>query len=313
MSTEKVEKEIKQINFRIDQASADAFRSFCTAHGMNQAQGFDHLLQVLELNNAKTTTPGRAVEIENFERLTKDLLAAYLTSIELSNTAEARVLERFKADLQRKDRTIDELREKAERMAVEKKEISESIAAITDERDRIQEKASHMEQAMEAAQKSSSDQEQLNHVLKSQLEELQTRVVRYDEVVQLNADLKSKIEHLESRQNELSHQLEMEISTRKACEKQTDKLTAAIKDLERAATDHKVQTADLQRQLKEKDAESQNLLQQARMQADLELERAVVAKEREMQDELRKSDRENARLLAELEHLRSALEKKSAN
>ena len=86
MSTEKNEKEIRQVNFRIDQASADAFRSFCTANGMNQAQGFDHLIQVLELNNAKAATPGRAVEIENFERLTKDLLAAYLTSLELGNT-----------------------------------------------------------------------------------------------------------------------------------------------------------------------------------------------------------------------------------
>ena len=113
MSTEKNEKEIRQVNFRIDQASADAFRSFCTANGMNQAQGFDHLIQVLELNNAKAATPGRAVEIENFERLTKDLLAAYLTSLELGNTTEARVAERFKTDLQRKDRTIDELREKA--------------------------------------------------------------------------------------------------------------------------------------------------------------------------------------------------------
>ena len=35
MSTEKNEKEIRQVNFRIDQASADAFRSFCTANGMN--------------------------------------------------------------------------------------------------------------------------------------------------------------------------------------------------------------------------------------------------------------------------------------
>ena len=49
MSTEKNEKEIRQVNFRIDQASADAFRSFCTANGMNQAQGFDHLIQAITL------------------------------------------------------------------------------------------------------------------------------------------------------------------------------------------------------------------------------------------------------------------------
>ena len=72
MRDEKSGKESKQVNFRIDPDSAEAFRLFCTTHGMNQAQGFDHLIQVLELNNAKAATPGRAVEIENFERLLKE-------------------------------------------------------------------------------------------------------------------------------------------------------------------------------------------------------------------------------------------------
>ena len=110
MKEERTVKESKQVNFRIDPDSAEAFRQFCTTHGMNQAQGFDHLMQVLELNNAKAATPGRLVEIENFERLCKELLSAYINSIELSNNAEARVLEQFQSDLKRKDRTIDELR-----------------------------------------------------------------------------------------------------------------------------------------------------------------------------------------------------------
>ena len=117
MRDEKSGKESKQVNFRIDPDSAEAFRLFCTTHGMNQAQGFDHLIQVLELNNAKAATPGRAVEIENFERLLKEILSAYIGSIELSSNAEARVLERFQSDLKRKDKTIDELREKVETIA----------------------------------------------------------------------------------------------------------------------------------------------------------------------------------------------------
>ena len=47
MRDEKSGKESKQVNFRIDPDSAEAFRLFCTTHGMNQAQGFDHLIQVL--------------------------------------------------------------------------------------------------------------------------------------------------------------------------------------------------------------------------------------------------------------------------
>ena len=43
------------------------------------------------------------------------------------------------------------------------------------------------------------------------------------------------------------------------------------------------------------------------MEADLKLERAVIAKERELQEELRASDRENVRLQTELEQLRASL------
>ena len=51
--------EIKQANFRIDSDTADAFRAFCEQKGMNQAQGFDHVMQVFELNQAKSSIPGR--------------------------------------------------------------------------------------------------------------------------------------------------------------------------------------------------------------------------------------------------------------
>ena len=130
MRDEKSGKESKQVNFRIDPDSAEAFRLFCTTHGMNQAQGFDHLIQVLELNNAKAATPGRAVEIENFERLLKEILSAYIGSIELSSNAEARVLERFQADLKRKDKTIDELREKIETITGEKNTQDGALTAL---------------------------------------------------------------------------------------------------------------------------------------------------------------------------------------
>ena len=65
-----------------------------------------------------------------------------------------------------------------------------------------------------------------------------------------------------------------------------------------------MQLAGLNSQLKEQETDCQNRLKQAQMQADLAMERAVAAKEREMQEEFRKLDRENARLIAELEHFR---------
>lgn len=81
---EKTMGEIKQTNFRIDQDTATAFRKFCEDNGMNQAQGFDHVMQVVELDRAKTAAPGRATEIESFEKSVKDIMAAYLNSLEIT-------------------------------------------------------------------------------------------------------------------------------------------------------------------------------------------------------------------------------------
>ena len=113
--------EIKQTNFRIDQDTADIFRKFCEENGMNQAQGFDHVMQIVEMDRAKAVTPERATEIEEFERYVKGIMGAYLTSIEINNSAEERIKERFESSLVRKDKTIDELREKTEVLQEEKK------------------------------------------------------------------------------------------------------------------------------------------------------------------------------------------------
>lgn len=180
MRDEKSGKESKQVNFRIDPDSAEAFRLFCTTHGMNQAQGFDHLIQVLELNNAKAATPGRAVEIENFERLLKEILSAYIGSIELSSNAEARVLERFQSDLKRKDKTIDELREKVETIAGEKNNQDAALTALKEEQVRTKEQAQHAISQLESAKKATADQEEINRILQEQNQQLQEKASRYD-------------------------------------------------------------------------------------------------------------------------------------
>lgn len=195
MRDEKSGKESKQVNFRIDPDSAEAFRLFCTTHGMNQAQGFDHLIQVLELNNAKAATPGRAVEIENFERLLKEILSAYIGSIELSSNAEARVLERFQSDLKRKDKTIDELREKIETIAGEKNNQDAALTALKEEQVRTKEQAQHAISQLESAKKATADQEEINRILQEQNQQLQEKASRYDSLKKPMMQIKKKIQN----------------------------------------------------------------------------------------------------------------------
>ena len=79
--------EIRQTNFRIDTEDAEKFRKFCNAHGMNQAQAFDHIMQVIEMDKAKAAIPERALEIEEFERhlrgtnLSENTVTSYLFAV----------------------------------------------------------------------------------------------------------------------------------------------------------------------------------------------------------------------------------------
>ncbi len=307
MSNEKNAKETKQVNFRIDPDSAEAFRQFCTSHGMNQAQGFDHLLQVLELNNAKAEVPGRIVEIENFERLLKDLLSAYINSIELSSNAEVRVQERFQSDLKRKDLTIDELREKTERIETEKKELEASMTALHEEETHLKEQAAHANSQMEAAQKAASNQEEMNRILKAQNQELQNKLSQYDVLKKSEEQARNDISILQLKNHELEQKLAHEMEQKEGLKQTVTQTQEEIRKLEDLKLEDRLQIADLKRQLADKDSEAQTLLKQTQMQADLEKERAVIAKEREMQEELRTADRENVRLQAELEQLRGKL------
>ena len=91
------------------------------------------------------------------------------------------------------------------------------------------------------------------------------------------------------QKNAAAQQLAQEVAKRDA---ELAELRAKLAETERALENEK------------KTAESS--LAQAKMQAELDTERAVIAKEREMQAQLREADKENARLSALLEQVQKA-------
>ena len=273
--------EVKQTNFRIDQDSAAAFRRFCEDNGMNQAQGFDHVMQVIELDRAKTAVPGRTTEIEEFERSVKDIMAAYLDSIETNNNAEARIREQFSSDLTRKDKTIDELRQKVKQLQAERDDAEIQYAAA-------KERESAATSRMEAAQRTTADQERSNSMLTLQLTEATEKLNGAQEAFGKCRTLEATVADLRAKLSEAERALENEKK-------------AAANSLAQA----KVQ-ADLALENEKKSTASN--LAQAKVQAELDTERAVIAKEREMQAQLRETDKENARLSAMLDQLQQRLQ-----
>lgn len=254
---------IKQANFRIEESDANNFRRFCEENGFNQAQGFDHIMQVLELNKAKEVTPGRATEIEEFERSTKALLSAYLNSLELNNNAELRIQERFETDLKAKDKTIADLQQKMEALQIEKD------TAVSD------------------AKESAEIRDQLSaryDLLKKQ----------QDTSAQLIHEKENVIISLTDRNRKLSEKVEF-------CDKleeQTADLTKKNDDLIKEIADLK---KDFAIQKKELTAEMDRKVSDAKKDSDLAVANAVAKKERELMKRITALEIEKAKLEAKIE------------
>lgn len=296
--------EIKQANFRIDSDTADAFRAFCEQNGMNQAQGFDHVMQVFELNQAKSAIPGRSVEIAEFETMVKSITSAYLYSLELNQNAEARAREEFSSELQRKELRLTELQKKVEELQAEKKKMDAESALLTKQEQTLTEQ-------LESLRKGAADQEQINQMLKEKLEEAQKQLKENERSKESEEMLKDELlqckQELHDTVLALSHSQKEEEAKSESYQHATDrlqKLEAENKELQHKFT-------DLTHELSKQKADADAGLQQYKAQAELMMERALLKKEREMQELLRQADKENARLEVLLEQAREQLKKEN--
>lgn len=174
--------EIKQTNFRIDTDSAEIFRKYCDENDWNQAQGFAHLVQVIEMDRAKAALPTRTTEIENFEKSVKDIMAAYLYSLEVNEKAEGRIREQFVTDLERKDKTIDDLRIKAEQLQAEKDAVEAAAAEAVKAKDQAEKDAAAAEKVRVAAEKTAEDKQTIADTLAAKLAEAEKKAEGFDDL-----------------------------------------------------------------------------------------------------------------------------------
>lgn len=296
--------EIKQANFRIDSDTADAFRAFCEQKGMNQAQGFDHVMQVFELNQAKSSIPGRSVEIEDFETMVKSITSAYLYSLELNQNAEARAREEFSSELQRKELHLTELQKKVEQLQAEKKKMDAESALLTKQEQTLTEQ-------LESLRKGAADQEQINQMLKEKLEEAQNQLKKNEHLKESEEMLKNELlqckQELHDTVLALSHsQKEQEVKS-ESYQHASERILA----LETENKELQQKLTELTQELSKQKADADMGLQQCKAQAELTMERALFKKEREMQELLRQADKENARLEVLLEQAREQLKKEN--
>ena len=272
--------EIKQTNFRISTHAADAFRSFCEEQGINQAQGFDYLLEVLALDKARTFIKSRETEISNFEQHAKALISAFLHSLELNENAEARVKEQFAAQIESQSRTIAEYQEEITELKQQLDEALSLAEGFQSDYSSLQITINDIEEKRNRAE---TDLESLK-------EEKETQLTDKNSIITM---LSTKLAEAENKANEYDN-LKEQINTLQADLNQAHTtIKDNAKDAE-IAQERAVRAAE-----KSLEAEHRKELERLRSQ-NTELLQTIAGIEKTTAEQLRTVERENATLREKL-------------
>ena len=225
--------EIKQTNFRIDSDTADRFRTFCEEAGLNQAQGFDHIMSVLEMDKAKAAVPERMTEIEEFERHTKAMLSAYLGSLEIAKSTEERVLEQFRSKLESKDETIMDLQNRLKEQMDLVIEARKESMELAEEKMVTEEERKAAVERMRAAETSAADKEKISNMLQIKLAEAEEKLERYPEVKAEATKLAEDLAAANRKYQELEKDKKIELERTVAAEEK--KADQRVADVQKAA------------------------------------------------------------------------------
>lgn len=273
--------DIIQTNFRIDQETADLFRKFCKDNGLNQAQGFDHMIQVMELDRAKAMVPTSSKDIEEFEMYVKKVMASYLKSIEDYNNARETAREDFASALESKDKTIAGLQEKVDKLAEGKQILEKVTAEARSERDQAVKETTAAKEQAETSAKLVAEKDKTISTLADKLGVAESKADGYDDLKKSEEAAKNRISELEKEMERLKE--------------------AADRELKSVKKDHETEIREL-------NAEMERKVSDAQKDAALAQAQAVAEKEREMNGLLREADKENAKLQAKLETLQAKID-----
>ena len=294
--------EIKQTNFRIDQEAADAFRKFCEENGMNQAQGFDHMMQVMELNRAKAMVPNSAKDIESFEMYMKKIMEAYLKSVEDYNTARESAMEEFSSALTSKDKIIASLQERNAQLQEDKKVAEQTATSASQAANQAVKEASVAKTQAETASKLADEKDKTIANLADKLSVAEEKAAGYDELKKSEETARGKIIELQKDMERLEAESDRKLKVSQEAADRTLKATqeASNRELAELKKDHETEIRELKTDMERKISDAQK-------DAALSCANEVAKKECEMNALIRESDKENARLQVQLESLQDKI------
>lgn len=235
----------------VTEEQRNAFREFCRSHGFkNQAQGFDHIMQVVALNDAKVKMPSRAAQIEDFERLTKGILDRYMQILEDCQNATENAKESFRSDLQKKDEKLDKLQTRVDALEAENKRLAEESKDAKKKSSELEDSLKTKEGLIADQSKAIDSKDQAMSALNLLISDAKAKADKYDAL---------KAEHdaclQEMREAELAHKEELRQAKSDIDQARLEAKTARITAIAELSESHKKELASVQAKLDERTEE----------------------------------------------------------
>lgn len=266
------EKNSSVLTIRADDEIKARFKSLAETLG-NQATALESLLNAYEMQTAKDVFKDRRTDIEDFDTHLQAISSAFLHSLEVTTNTTERVRVEFQRQLDGKDLTISELRERIRLAERSEQTTKEQVTAI--------------ECAMSTLNEQTANQlESLNSELDSVKKSLATATEQLADKQSLLDEYRKRLEKAENgiaEIPELKEKINVSEQERKTAEQKIERLTA-----------------ELSKQKSE--FESKIIVLQER--AEIEKEKAVLNANQEHTRDAQNQTKEIQRLYAEIDKLR---------
>lgn len=296
--TDEIKKEQPNVrSFRVTDDVMSRFNGIKDELKLNQDAALAMLINAYELEQAKEVLPDRETEIANFQMKAKELVDAFLFSLQLNQDAEERVrcevalkVETLEKALAKYQEELAGERDKVRTLQAEKNALEALSYEVEALKGELAEAKEEQDEAKALHEKQLSDKEEIISMLQEKLGAAEDKANGYDALKEekdaLGTQLTVAQEALKDQKNDFERQAERAAYE---AEKAQNKAVEAVK----------AEMAQKIDELKER-------LQQAQIDAEHQLrviEKESSAEIRGMEQELRKAEQENARLREKIANL----------
>jgi len=232
---------------------------------LNQDAALAMLINAYEMERAKEVLPDRETEIANFQMKAKELVDAFLFSLQLNADAEDRVRSEVALKMERLEKTIAEYqakleqeREKVSSLEAEKTGLEASISELEQLRFELSRAMQEQEEIKVHHDKQMKDKEDIISMLQDKLAVAEQEPAGYDVLKAEKDVLEVDLKAAQDEKKEMKHNFEMQTFTAaRNAEKALETAVTAVK----ADADAKI--ADLKEQLHQTELDAERRLRAA--------------------------------------------------